>query len=133
VSLAPTQGEVAASAGTSTWSSFRILGVATAGVGVAGLVTGAILWQVAKSKNDDAVTQLTTFPSQAHSTRSQAENLATGANVCLIAGGVLAGVGAFATLISFTDSIGDEGPHKSVAFAPALGPSFAGVMARGVW
>ena len=124
---------LAASANASTWSNFRIFSVATAGVGVAGLVTGAILWQVAKSKNDDAVTQLKTFPSQAHSTRSQAENWATGANVCLIAGGVLVGAGAIATLISFTDSTGDDGSHKSVAFTPAVGPSFAGVTAKGIW
>ena len=129
VNLAPAQGEVAASANSTTWSSFRIAGVATASVGVAGLVTGAILWQLAKNKNDDAVTQLKTFPSQAHSTRSQAENLATGANVCLIAGGVLAGVGVITTILT----LGNDLPSKSAAFAPALGPNFAGLTMKGVW
>ena len=58
-----------------------------------------------------------------------AENLATGANVCLIVGGVLAGVGAITTLLTFVD----DASAKSVALAPALGPSFAGLTMRGNW
>jgi PEGA domain len=152
-SLAPAQGEVATSAEGARWSALRIAGIVTASVGVAGLVTGAILWEAAKSKNNDATSQWQTeqsqarstrsnaeadvvitasdvgAQSQARSTRSNAESLATGANVCLIAGGVLAGVGVITTLFTFVDN----SPSKSVALAPALGPSFAGLTMRGTW
>jgi len=128
-SFAPAQGDVGALANASTGGGLRLAGLVGIGAGFVGLATGAILWEVAKSTNDDAVTQLKISPSQAHSTRSQAENLATGANVCLIAGGVLAGVGVLATLISFDVDLG----RLPVAFAPAVGPSFAGVAANGVW
>jgi hypothetical protein len=42
---------------------------------------------------------------------------------------VLAGVGAITTLLTFVD----DGPSKSVALAPALGPSFAGLTMGGTW
>jgi hypothetical protein len=98
-------------------------------VGVVGLVTGGILWGAASSKNDDAVSQWHSDPSLARSTRSDAEGLTTGANVCLIAGGVLAGVGAITTLLTFVDNA----PATSVALAPALGPNFAGLTMKGNW
>jgi hypothetical protein len=129
MSLAPVQGEVATSAEGARWSALRIAGIVTASVGVVGLVTGGILWAAATSKNDDAVSQWKTGDLRARSTRSDAESLATGANVCLIAGGVLAGVGAITTLLTFVD----DGPSKSVALAPALGPNFAGLTMKGVW
>jgi hypothetical protein len=133
MSLAPVQGEVATSAEGARWSALRIAGIVTASVGVVGLVTGGILWAAATSKNDHAVSQwqayTTSSQEQARSTRSDAESLATGANVCLIAGGVLAGVGAITTLLTFVD----DGPSKSVALAPALGPNFAGLTMKGVW
>jgi hypothetical protein len=78
-SLAPVQGEVTASAERWKWSSLRIVGIAAASVGVAGLVTGGILWQAAKDKNSDASKQLPSSFAQARSTRNQAEDLATGA------------------------------------------------------
>jgi len=106
------------------------VGIVAAGVGVAGLVTGAILWEAAKSKNNDATSQWQTDQSQARSTRSNAEGLATGANVCLIVGGVLAGVGVITTALSFVD---DSPPSKSVALVPALGQTFAGLTMKGVW
>ena len=127
--LAPAQGEVAASAESSNWSGFRTAGIVAAGVGVVGLVTGGILWAAASSKNDDAVSQWKTGDLRARSTRSDAESLATGANVCLIAGGVLAGVGAITTLVTFVD----DTPAKSVALAPALSPNFAGLTMRETW
>jgi len=129
MSLAPAQGEVATSAESSNWSGFRDAGIVAASVGVVALVTGGILWAAATNKNDDAVSQWQTDQSQARSTRSDAENLATGANVCLIVGGVLAGVGAITTLLTFVD----DASAKSVALAPALGPSFAGLTMRGNW
>ena len=49
--------------------------------------------------------------------------------LCLIAGGVLAGVGVITTLLSFID----DSPSKSVALAPALGPNFAGLTMNRVW
>ena len=128
-SLAPPQGEVAASAEPWKWSSLRIAGIAAASVGVAGLVTGGILWEVAKDKNSEANNQLPSSYAQARSTRSQAEDLTTGANACLIAGGVLVGVGVITTLLSFID----DSPPKSVALAPAIGPNFAGLTMNRVW
>jgi len=105
-----------------------------ASVGVVGLVTGAILWEAAKSKNNDAVSQWQTDQSQARSTRSDAEGLATGANVCLIVGGVLAGVGVIGTLITFdVISFDTNTPSKSAALVPTLGPNFAGVTMKGNW
>jgi PEGA domain len=128
-SLAPVQGEVAASAERWKWSSLRIGGIVAASMGVAGLVTGGILWEMAKDKNGEANNQLPSSYAQARSTRSQAEDLTTGANACLIAGGVLAGVGVITTLLSFID----DSPSKSVALAPAMGPNFAGLTMQGVW
>ena len=129
MSVAPEQGEVATSAEFSKWSSLRIAGMLAASVGVVGLVSGGILWSAAGTKNDEAVVQWQTNQSQARSTRNDAEGLATGANVCLIAGGVLAGVGAITTLLTFVDTA----PAKTVALAPALGPNFAGLTMRGNW
>jgi hypothetical protein len=127
--LAPVQGEVAAS--TETWrTSMRIVGIAATGVGAVGLIAGGILWQAAKDKNNDAVAQLGSNVSQARSTRTDAENLATGANVCLIAGGVLAGAGVIATLLGFVD---DSPPSPNVVLAPALAPNFAGLTMNGIW
>jgi hypothetical protein len=125
----PAQGEVTESTESSKWSGLRFAGIVAAGVGVVGLVTGGILWAAATSKNDDAVSQWQTDQSQARSTRSDAEGLATGANVCLIAGGVLAGVGVVTTLLTF----GNDSPSKTVALAPALGPNFAGLTMKGIW
>jgi hypothetical protein len=125
--LAPAQGEVAASAGAWKWSGLQIAGVVAASVGAAGLVTGGILWEVAKDKNSEASNQLPSSYAHARSTRSQAEDLATGANVCLIAGGVLAGLGVIASLLSFID----DSPASIVT--PALGPNFSGLTMRGTW
>jgi tetratricopeptide (TPR) repeat protein len=128
-SLAPPQGDVAVSAERWKWSSLRIGGIVAASVGAAGLVTGGILWEVAKDKNSEANNQLPSSYLQARSTRNRAEDLATGANACLIAGGVLAGVGVITTLLSFID----DSPPKSVALAPTLGPNFAGLTMNRVW
>ena len=128
-SLVPPQGEVAASAESSRWSGLRTAGIVAASVGVAGLVTGGILWEVAKDKNSEANNQLPSSYGQARSTRSQAEDLTTGANACLIAGGVLAGIGVITTLLSFID----DSPPKSVALAPTMGPNFAGLTMKGIW
>jgi hypothetical protein len=129
VNLTSAQGEVVASADVSKGRGLGIAGAVGVGAGFAGLLAGAILWEAAKSKNDDAVTQLKTDPSQARGTRNQAEDLATGANVCLLAGGVLAGAGTIATIVSFNTGMSSG----SVALAPAVGPSFAGLTAKGVW
>jgi hypothetical protein len=127
--LALAQGEVTESTKASKWSSLRTVGVVAASVGAAGLVVGGFLWSAAGTKNDEAVVQWQTNQSQARSTRSDAESLATGANVCLIAGGVLAGVGAITTLLTFADA----SPAPSVALTPALGPNFAGLTMKGNW
>lgn len=129
LNLAPAQGEVAASADGSKARNLRIAGLVTGGVGVVSLLTGVILWEAATATNDHAVSELSTNPAQAHTDRNVAENLATGANVCLIAGGVLVGAGAIATWISFDI----DAPSKSMAIAPAVGPNFAGLTAKGVW
>jgi hypothetical protein len=129
LNLVPAQAEVAASADASKARNLRIAGLVTGGVGMASLLAGSILWEAAKGKNDEAVSQLGTDSSRAHRTRSEAENLALGANVLLIAGGVLVGAGLLATVVSFDI----DAPSKSVAIAPAVGPSFAGLTARRSW
>ena len=98
-------------------------------MGVVGLVVGGALWQAALDKNSEAEGQLSSNPSRAHNTRGDAEGLATGANVLLVAGGVLTGLGVVATLLGFDDG----GSSKSVALAPALGPNFAGLTMQGSW
>ncbi len=107
----------------------RITGIVTASVGVFGLIVGGILWQEALDENSEAVNQLQSNPSQAHSTRIDAEGLSAGSNVCLIAGGVLNGLGLITTLLSFVD----DTPSKGAALAPALGTNFAGATVKGVW
>jgi PEGA domain len=128
-SLASTQGEVAKSPEPSDWSGLRTAGIVAASVGVVGLVVGGALWQAALDKNNDAGSQWQINQSQARSTRSDAEGLATGANVCLIVGGVLAGVGVVTTLFTFDI----DTSSKSAALVPTLGPNFAGVTMRGNW
>jgi len=128
-SLAPAQGEVTESSEPSKGNGLRTTGMITTVVGVVGLVVGGALWVDALDTNRQATTQWQTDQSQAHSTRLDAEGLATGANVCLIAGGVLTGLGVVTTLLSFVD----DSPAKSVAVAPALGPNFAGLTMGGAW
>jgi hypothetical protein len=123
------QGEAPKSPEPSEWSGLRTAGIVAASVGVVGLVVGGALWQAALDKNNDAGSQWQINQSQARSTRSDAEGLATGANVCLIVGGVLAGVGVIMTLLTFDD----DSPFKSAAFAPTLGPNFTGVTMKGTW
>jgi hypothetical protein len=126
--VAPAPGGIVTSAQSSYRSGFRMAGIIAASAGAVGLVVGGILWSAAESKNDEAVVQWQTDQSQARSTRSDAESLATGANVCLIAGGVLVGVGAITTLLTFADS-----SPAPVALAPTLAPNFAGLRMKGVW
>jgi hypothetical protein len=63
-----------------------------AGVGAAGIGTGLFLGVLAQNKHDDAVDE--PVQQSAASKQAEAEHLATGANVALISGGLIAVAGA---------------------------------------
>jgi tetratricopeptide (TPR) repeat protein len=87
-----------------------------AGVGAAGLVVGAVLGSVATSRHEDALQE----PVHADGSvlQSEAEDLAVGANVAFVAGGVLLATGAALGIIGLSLG-GDGGTDVSLMITPA--------------
>jgi hypothetical protein len=115
----------------SNGSGLRTAGWVTAGAGVAGLAVGAVFGLIAKSKNDEALsndgcsgTACTGPNAQAGaSASSDANSAATVSTVAFIAGGVVAATGL--ALVIFAPS----GP--SVHVTPAVGSGYGGFTAFG--
>lgn len=89
------------------------------GAGGAAIVAGAILGGVALGKANGADTS-------DGSDADSARGLALGADIAIGVGVLAAGAGLLVYLLS-----GDDGESDEVAFSPAVGPGFAGAMARG--
>jgi tetratricopeptide (TPR) repeat protein len=88
----------------------NVLPYVAAGVGGAGLLTGAILGALALSKKDDAVAA--PVQTEAMSLKGSADDLATAANVAFVFGGVLVVAGAVWWIVD----------HRSASRGTALGP-----------
>jgi hypothetical protein len=114
-------------------SNLRIAGIASSAAGVAGMVAGAVCWSVAKSRQDDAVTNWNQyFDSKAQQLQGQAKDYATAGNVAFVAGGVLAALGVVLYFVGAPD--GQPATADTHAYLmPAVGPGFAGLNAGGIW
>ena len=128
----PEPGEVLVDQPSGT--PFMVLGIAIAGVGVVGLVVGAVLAGMAKSRDDDSLGNclpddpLLCSP-EGIDLRDQAHDLQTGAIVGFVAGGLLGVTGALLIVIGVSVDGGDE----EVALAPLLGPDGAGLSLSARW
>jgi hypothetical protein len=114
-----------ATAAGSAWSALRITGVTVAGVGVVGLVVGAVFGAQAISKNNASKAQCSpTDPNlcndQGVSLRGDAKTAGTVSTAALIAGGVLAAGGVVLAVTT---------PAAKLEVAPQT----AGVVLRGRW
>jgi hypothetical protein len=108
----------------------RLIGLVVGGTGVAGLVVGSIFGLVSKSTYDNALrNQCHGTPngcsSQGEQDGQTAHTQAMVSTVGFIAGGVLLAGGA---VLYFTAPTGD-----SIAVAPAVGTSAAGLTLHGFW
>lgn len=81
-----------------------------AGVGAAGIGVGAVLGLMAQSAHDDAVADDVNLT--AAEKAEKADNLAAGANIAFVAGGILLAVGAAWAVIELT---GDSGERESLS------------------
>jgi hypothetical protein len=115
---------------TSWWTPMRTAGVAVAGVGAIGLVTGSILGLVAKGKYDDAKGRCAdgarACPTEAVSDSDSAYGLATGATVVFVVGAVAAAGGV--ALIVLSPSGSAESPKPTASLR--VGPGSVGVVGR---
>jgi hypothetical protein len=119
-----------APASTNEGSTQRLIGLVAGGAGIAGLVVGSIFGLLSKSTYDHAFeTDCKSKPNGCNAQGVQdyqtAQSQATVSTVGFIAGGVLLAGGA---VLYFTSPTG-----SSVAVAPAVGTSGAGLALRGLW
>lgn len=99
------------------------------GVGAAGAGVGLILGLVAQSQHDEAMEE--PVQTEAASLQAGAEDLATGANIALIAGGTVALVGAVLGIVGLASSPSDKASTPAQAgWQLRLGPGYLGIDAR---
>jgi hypothetical protein len=113
-------------------SRTRIAGIVSGAAGVAGIAAGTACALVARSRHNSAVSNVNQDYDKAQSQQSQAHDLAIGANVGFIAGGVLAVLGVVLYFIGAPDSQ-PATPDTHMHLMPALAPGFAGINAGGTW
>ena len=111
----------------------RTTGVVVAGVGVVGLVTGAVLGLVANGKYDDARARCADgsrgCPPGAVTDSDSAYGMATGATVVFVVGAVAAAGGAALVLFSPSSSPSPASAARASA-ALVVGPGTLGVNGR---
>jgi tetratricopeptide (TPR) repeat protein len=111
----------------SNW--LRVIGLASAGIGLVSVVAGVFIWSSAVDKNDEAASQWQSGAnSWARLTRATAEERALEANICFVGGGILAGAGVLITVLSFRKS-----HPQRLSLMPTYGPGIAGIAASGIW
>jgi hypothetical protein len=110
----------------------RIAGIVSGAAGVAGIAAGTACWLVARSRHNSAVNTVNQDYDKAQSQQSDAHDLAIGANVGFIAGGVLAALGVVLYFVGAPDSQ-PATPDAHVHLMPVLGSGFAGINAGGIW
>jgi hypothetical protein len=111
---------------------WRLAGLVTGGVGIAGIITGAVFGIVAYSQNHTASSECpsnTCTSSGPVSLTNSAQQSATVSTTAFIAGGVLLASGA----ALFFTHLPSQRVTASVRLSPALGPSSAGLMLGGAW
>ena len=99
---------------------------------MAGIVAGAVCWGLAKSRHDDAMTNVNQDYDKAQSLQGEAHDFVTTGNVSFIAGGVLAALGV---VLYFVGAPNGETATSSThaLLMPVASPGFAGVNAGGTW
>ena len=113
-------------------SGTRIAGIVSGAAGVAGIAAGTACGLVARSRHNSAVSNVNQDYHKAQSQQSEAHDLAIGANVGFIAGGVLAALGVVLYFIGAPD--GETATSsKHAQLVPVVGPGFAGVNVGGTW
>ena len=119
---------------TSWWTPMRTTGVVVAGVGVVGLVTGAVLGLVANGKYDDARARCADgsrgCPPGAVADSDSAYGMATGATVVFVVGAVAAAGGAALVLLSTPSSSSSPASGARASAALVVGPGTLGVNGR---
>ena len=113
-------------------SGMRIAGIVSGAAGVAAIAAGTACGLVARSRHNSAVSNVNQDYHKAQSQQSEAHDLAIGANVGFIAGGVLAALGVVLYFIGAPDSQ-PATPETHVHLMPVLGSGFAGINAGGIW
>jgi hypothetical protein len=117
-----------ANAASSSGGTWRTVGWVVGGVGVAGLLIGAISGAVAVADNSSAHCDATGHDCLA-GPLSSARGAAVGSDVGFIAGGILLAGGAALVLLGPKE--GSEGHGASVSVAPSVGPGGAGLALGG--
>jgi serine/threonine-protein kinase len=120
---------VAPHALASWWTPLRTAGVVTAGVGVLGMATGAIVGLVAKGNYDDARARCTdgarACPASAVRDSSSAYDLSTVGTVVFVIGAAAAAAGVALTILAPSRA---ETPRSSASLL--VGPGSASVVGR---
>jgi hypothetical protein len=98
------------------------------GVGVAGVGVGLGLGAGAKSKHDDAAEEPVQL--DAVSKQRSAEDLATGANIAIVAGASVAAIGGVLAVIGLASSGTEETPPAAASWQLRVGPDFFGIDGR---
>ena len=112
----------------------KVIGLVAGGVGVAGLVAGAIFGAMTMSsaseqKNDCSSPTSCPDPGHAASAHSSGETTATLSTVGFIAGGVLIAAGAVLYLTSPRSR--EASPTTALALVPSLAPAGGGLSLSG--
>ena len=117
----PPEGAPGATGPTYTDSGPSPVPFVIAGVGAAGVGIGVVLGLMAQSRHDDAVAE--NVHVTAAEKADEADNLAAGANIAFVAGGVLLAVGVAWGVLELTGGGGGEEESLSLE----LGPGSVGV------
>lgn len=115
-------------------NTVRIVGYATAGVGVAALAGGLVTGLMSQSKEKQAKEDCVNLacPSAAESTKNAAVSLATTANILFVAGGVLTAVGVSLWLVGSESSSGAKS-QASLRLSPGVQVGGGSVVALGTF
>lgn len=100
-----------------------------AGVGLAGVGAGAVLGVLSGSREDDASAPATSALDAAE-LQSEAQTLATGANIAFVAGGAVALAGVVWGIVDLTTSGPQPAPAASSQVVLRVAPGWAGVTGR---
>jgi hypothetical protein len=120
--------------GPSHGLTLRVVGLVSAGVGAAGLITGTAAYFVARAKHNDALADWNANDhTSARRLQNDADNIIKVANVGFIAGGALVGLGVVLYAISPSSSRPNTTASASFLLQPTAGRDSAGVSATGAW
>jgi serine/threonine-protein kinase len=120
------------------WNGQRTAGAVLGGVGLVGMITGAVFAARAAGKNSDSLphcltSDITKCDATGVALRDDAFGAAHVSTGTFVAGGVLTAVGivVFATASRSSSNRPEASAHLTIA--PAVGPGVAGFALQGVW